>query len=313
MFLQICTIPKRLVFILFNVFFTNIFCQTVTVPSGSVKRFNDFKSKYIAPRHVDVWLPKGYNSTLKYAVLYMHDGQMLFDSTQNLNHKEWCVDETMSHLIAEKKVKNCIIVAIHNTRARHADYYPQKPFENLPRSYRDSLLNYARQNPKTGLFPDKVQSDNYLKFIVLELKPFIDKQFSTLSNRKNTFIAGSSMGALISMYALCEYPSVFGGAACLSTHWIGTLEVTQRIPDTFMAYLKDCLPSPKTHKVYFDHGTTTLDAFYPSFQKQADAIMLSKGFNSKNWITRVFQCDDHSEKSWAKRLNIALVFLLGKK
>ena len=86
----------------------------------------------------------------------------------------------------------------------------------------------------------------------------------------------------------------------------------KRIPDTFLAYLKECLPSPKTHKVYFDHGTVTLDAFYPSFQKQADAIMSSKGFTSKNWITKVFQGDDHSEKSWAKRLNIPLEFLLGK-
>ena len=303
---------KLFVFLIFIGLSANSFCQTVTVSSGSVKRFNNFKSKYIAPRHVDIWLPKGYNAKLKYTVLYMHDGQMLFDSTQNLNHKEWRVDETMSHLIAEKKVRNCIVVAIHNTKARHAEYFPQKPFETLPLSYRDSLLNYARLNPKTGLFPDKVQSDNYLKFMVLELKPFIDKHFSTLSNRENTFIAGSSMGGLISMYALCEYPSVFGGAACLSTHWIGTLEVTQRIPATFMAYLKECLPSPKTHKIYFDHGTVTLDAFYPSFQKQADAIMSSKGFTSKNWITKVFQGDDHSEKSWAKRLNIPLEFLLGK-
>ncbi len=303
---------KRFIFFFFIGLVINASSQSVTISSGSVKRFNNFNSKYITSRTVDVWLPNGYNTKLKYAVLYMHDGQMLFDSTQNLNHKEWRVDETMSHLIAEKRVRNCIVVAIHNTKARHAEYFPQKPFESLPLSYRDSLLNYARQNSKTGLFPDKVQSDNYLKCIVFELKPFIDKQFSTLSNRENTFIAGSSMGGLVSMYAICEYPSVFGGAACLSTHWIGTLEVTQRIPDTFMAYLKDCLPSPKTHKIYFDHGTTTLDSFYPPFQKQADAIMLSKGFTPKNWITKVFKGDNHSEKSWAKRLDIPLVFLLGK-
>jgi enterochelin esterase-like enzyme len=303
---------KRFIFFFFIGLVINASSQSVTISSGSVKRFNNFNSKYITSRTVDVWLPNGYNTKLKYAVLYMHDGQMLFDSTQNLNHKEWRVDETMSHLIAEKRVRNCIVVAIHNTKARHAEYFPQKPFESLPLSYRDSLLNYARQNPKTGLFPDKVQSDNYLKCIVFELKPFIDKQFSTLSNRENTFIAGSSMGGLVSMYAICEYPSVFGGAACLSTHWIGTLEVTQRIPDTFLAYLKDCLPSPKTHKIYFDHGTATLDSFYPSFQKQVDAIMLSKSFTPKNWITKVFKGDDHSEKSWAKRLDIPLVFLLGK-
>ena len=78
-----------------------------------------------------------------------------------------------------------------------------------------------QRQPGAPVFSGKIQSDNYLKFLVKELKPFIDSSFSTLKDQQNTFIAGSSMGGLISMYAICEYPLVFGGAACLSTHWPG--------------------------------------------------------------------------------------------
>jgi hypothetical protein len=79
-----------------------------------------------------------------------------------------------------------------------------------------------------------------------------------------------------------------------------------------MAYLKANLPSPKKHKIYFDHGTATLDAFYKPFQQQVDVMMKTKGFSNKNWLTKEFIGDDHSEKSWKKRLNIPLAFLLGK-
>jgi enterochelin esterase-like enzyme len=270
----------------------------------------NFTSKHIVSRNVDIWLPQGYSKKKKYAVLYMHDGQMLFDSTKNWNKQEWQVDETISRLMASSKIRDCIVVGIHNTKARHAEYFPQKPFESLPLSYQDSLLNYAKRNAQTGLFPDKVQSDNYLKFIVSELKPYIDKRFSTKKDRDNTFIAGSSMGGLVSIYALCEYPSVFGGAACLSTHWIGTLEVTQRIPDAFMDYLKACLPTPEHHKIYFDHGTVGLDALYAPFQKRVDSILLEKGYTAKNTLTRVYEGAEHNEKAWAKRLDIPIIFLL---
>jgi enterochelin esterase-like enzyme len=145
---------------------------------------------------------------------------------------------------------------------------------------------------------------------VQELKPYIDQKYSVYTNRKNTFIAGSSLGALISMYAICEYPKIFGGAACLSTHWVGTLSVNENpIPNAFIAYLDKNLPSPKNHEIYFDCGDKTLDAMYPPIQKRVDSLMLAKGYDGTNWLTRYFPGDDHSEKSWSKRLNIPLEFL----
>jgi len=286
------------------------FPQQVKVASGKVQRFENFKSRYVAARNVDVWLPDGYSTGKKYAVLYMHDGQMLFDSTSNWNHQEWCVDETAGKLIKEKKIRACIVVGIWNgNEMRHCEYLPQKAFETLPETGQDFILTWKR-NGKT-LFPEKVISDSYLDFIVKELKPFIDSAFSTLADRSNTFIAGSSMGGLISLYAICEYPGVFGGAACLSTHWTGIFTAENNpFPKAMMNYIGVHLPDPSTHKIYFDHGDQTLDTLYQPFQQQADAIMRERGYTSKNWMSREFPGENHSEKAWAKRLSIPLEFLL---
>ncbi|MEM9528608.1 MAG: alpha/beta hydrolase-fold protein, partial [Bacteroidota bacterium] len=189
--------------------------EILSLSSGEVERINDFESEYVVPRNVDVWLPNNYSADEAYAVLYMHDGQMLYDSTRSWNGQEWGVDETMGKLLKEGAIRNTIVVGIWNTEFRHSEYFPQKPFESLPKSFQDSLLNDVKRGQEHALFKTEVCSDNYLKFIVEELKPFIDKKYATLPDVQNTFIAGSSMGGLISMYALCEYPEVFFGAGCL--------------------------------------------------------------------------------------------------
>ncbi len=281
------------------------------VSSGSVRHFEDFPSHYVAHRNVDVWLPDGYSPAKKYAVLYMHDGQMLFDSSSTWNHQEWCVDETAGTLMKQKKIRECIVVGIWNGgKLRHSEYFPQKPFESLTKEQQQAIYNSTR-NKDQVLFASEIQSDRYLKFLVSELKPFIDSTFSTLKDRSNTIIAGSSMGGLISLYAICEYPEVFGGAACLSTHWPGILATENNpIPDAFLQYLKTHLPSPSAHKIYFDYGDQTLDSMYKPFQLKADAIMKSGGYTEKNRITRYFPGENHSEKAWAKRLDVPLEFLL---
>ena len=289
------------------------FQDEVNPSSGSIRRYNDFTSKYVNPRRVDVWLPDGYDAKKKYIVLYMHDGQNLFDTTVNtFNHQEWGVDETLGRLIREKKVKDCIVVGIWNTALRHQEYFPQKPFESLNPEEKAIVTKQLQSAGRTTELFNPV-SDKYLKFIVEELKPFIDKTFSTFTDRDNTFITGSSMGGLISMYALCEYPEVFGGAACLSTHWPGTFSMENNpVPDAFVSYLKNNLPNPQTHKIYFDYGDQTLDAMYPPLQKKVDEVMKVKGFTDKNWETKFFPGKDHSEKAWNERFDIPLLFLLTK-
>jgi enterochelin esterase-like enzyme len=289
----------------------NPYAPIPKVLQGRIERLENFKSAYVPPRHIDVWLPEGYPFNGKYAVLYMNDGQMLFDGAITWNKQSWGVAEIMGELSSTGKIPHCIVVGIWNSSgSRHSEYFPQKPFDNLPVAYRE-FLKQAKLKDGTPLFAIDIRSDNYLKFITKELKPFIDLRYATLPNVQSTFIAGSSMGGLISIYAVCEYPEVFGGAACLSTHWIGALpDEKNPIPDVLIEYLRQKLPNPTDHRIYFDHGTETLDALYEPYQLRVDQIMIDKGYSSANWQTRKFVGEEHSEKAWRKRLHIPVKFLL---
>ena len=284
------------------------------VVAGKICRHEKFSSNYVTARNVDVWLPESYSPDKKYPVLYMHDGQMLFDSARTWNHLAWNVDAVLSELMKEHKIRDVIVVAIWNgDKTRHSDYFPQKPFESMSKEQKEAVYAAARTNGVSVFNDYQINSDSYLKFIVSELKPFIDRTYSSLKDRENTFIAGSSMGGLISLYAICEFPEVFGGAACMSTHWPGIFAMENNpIPDAFINYLRKKLPDPKTHKIYFDYGDQTLDAMYPSLQKKVDQLMKKKGYSGKNWETLFFPGKDHSEISWSQRFHIPMEFLLGK-
>lgn len=283
------------------------------VVSGTIHHIENYQSKYVTQRNVEVWLPEGYSPKKKYAVLYMHDGQTLFDSTTTWNKQSWDVDDVITQLLNDNKINDVIIIGIWNGgKTRHADYFPQKPYESLSSEEKNFVVEQLQTAGRTSETFQPV-SDNYLRFLVYELKPFIEHTYSVYTDRKHTFIAGSSMGGLISMYAICEYPKVFGGAACLSTHWPGIFSIGNNpVPDAFICYLKTNLPDPKTHKIYFDYGDQTLDAMYPPLQLKVDEVMKSKGFTEKNWITKFYPGDDHSEKSWNRRLNVPMEFLLKK-
>jgi len=262
--------------------------------TGEIYRYADFPSKITDARNIDVWLPPNYDGDKgeKYPVIYMHDGQNLFDPKQSFSKVDWGIDETMTRLIKENKINAAIIVGIWNTPRRTIEFMPQRAFD-----VRDKT---KRKDKNTA------ESDKYLQFLVAELKPFIDKTYRTKTDRKNTFIMGSSMGALMSLYAVGEYPDIFGGAGCLSTHFtLGN--------GVMLYYMEKYLPSPKKHKIYFDYGTKGLDANYEPYQLKADELMRKKRYRQgKNWITRKFVGDDHSEKSWRKRVDIPLTFFLGR-
>lgn len=287
----------------------------VPVPStGTIRHFDAFPSRFVDARNIDVWLPDGYAPTKSYAVLYMQDGQMLFDSSITWNKQEWGVDETLGRLLAEGKIRDCIVVGIwNNGPKRRQEYMPQKALDYMKPAVREAVLKVNAPNSTVPIWGEGPISDRYLRFLVEELKPFVDSAFSTLKTPENTFVAGSSMGGLISLYALCEYPDVFGGAACLSTHWVGIFqEKNNPVPKALQDYLKARLPRPQGHRLYFDHGTATLDALYGPHQKKVDRIVKRKGYRAEHWETRVFEGDDHSERAWRGRFSGPVLFLLGK-
>ena len=275
--------------------------------NGRIIHLDSFPSEVVAARDIDVWLPANYDSTKRYAVIYAHNGQMLFDTTHTLNHQEWGMDETMTRLMNEGKIRDAIVVGISNVMEKgESDYFPEAILTDL---------NPGRNSVKpVDSLQQGITGDEYLMFVVLELKPYIDSAFLTLPDQANTFIMGSSRGALISLYALCEYPRIFGGAACISTHWPVTIPVdtTNGYAEKFIAYLDQYLPAPEDHKVYFDHGTATLDSLYKPYQTLVDSIMVKHGYTSQNWMTKEFARDEHTEAAWSKRLHIPLEFLLRK-
>ncbi len=285
----------------------NVICSGQNLPkvsSGSINHIENFKSQYIAARNVDLWLPDGYNSTRKYSVVYMHDGQMLFDSTQTWNKKEWKADEIFSKLIEDKKIEECIVVAIWNNGSeRISEYFPNKIFDQLEDKTRAKISEkYCNGHSANG--------DNYLKFLVTELKPFIDTNFSTYTDKDHTFMIGSSMGSLISIYAICEYPGVFGGVACISTAWLSQIEPNYEIPTATFEYLKHNLPSPLSHKIYMDYGTGESDKPYEATQLFVDLIARGKGFDESNYKSKTYEKAEHNEVAWSKRLNVPIEFLM---
>lgn len=276
---------------------------------GKIQRLNKFPSKYVTPRHIDVWLPQNFDPSKRYSVLYMHDGQMLFDRSSTWNKQEWGVDEHMTELLSKGEIQETIVVGIWNVYSeRNANYFPEWVFNNMEQEDKIALQRMAAKKNQDTV----VNSDNYLRFIVQELKPYIDQHYPTKTAKEDTSIMGSSRGGLISMYALCEYPEVFGSAACLSTHWIGTYSnmESNQIPYALFNYMMEHLPSPKTHKIYFDYGTKTLDALYLPYQDLVNTTLDYKMYDEESMRNIKFEGHDHSENSWQKRLKTPLKFIL---
>ncbi|MBO6537250.1 MAG: alpha/beta hydrolase [Balneolaceae bacterium] len=272
----------------------------VLAVTGTVIEHNDFSSGFVDSRNVEVWLPEGYDAEDNhYQVLYMHDGQNVFDPSTSYNGNDWMVDEVLNNLIEEGIVEKTIVVAIWNSGiTRFPEYMPQKPADIMNS---EEVQKAVVRNSGVPIF-----SDQYLRFIVEELKPFIDSTYRTKPEPEFTSIMGSSMGGLISLYAIMEYPDVFGAAACLSTHW-----TVPEIGEVFVDYLEGNLPDPVTHTIYFDYGTKGLDADYEPHQQKVDKIMAAAGFEQgTNWITKKFDGHDHNEQHWALRVHEPLTFLL---
>lgn len=282
------------------------------VSAGTIVDLGIVQSKYADPRRVVVWLPSGYEPHgPKYAVLYMHDGQNLFDVKTAGYGMEWQIDETLDRLIRERKVRPTIVVGIWSTPKRLQEYVPSKAFNGLPPEYRQKVR---------ALYGGDPLSDGYLKFLVLELRPMIDRRFNVKTDAADTAIMGSSMGSLISLYAIDEYPKVFGAAGMMSTHWplfmtpdgksVGDEEYGV-VSSAFERYLAPSLPDPRTHKLYFDHGSETLDAVYARYQDRVDAVVARRGYRKwVDWMSLSFPGEKHNEISWASRVAVPLQFLL---
>lgn len=262
--------------------------------TGTVERFT-VTSDRVTTRDVEVWLPPSYgdNPDKRYPVLYMHDGQNLFDPEQSKYAGwDWGIDETLTAMEMD-----VIVVGVHSDEAtRNQDYFPQKAGLEHGQEFRSAF----------GVSDEELNADNYLAFLVEEIKPRIDRDYRTKPDCADTSIMGSSMGGLISLYAVSEYPDVYCQAGMVSTHFPAG--------DGILAdWFADRLPDSETHRLYFDYGTETLDYNYEGYQDRMDAGVIAAGYErGVNWTTRKFEGDDHSERSWRNRVHIPLSFLIAR-
>ena len=264
--------------------------------TGTVVGWQAVPSAHVPARDVDIWLPPSYGTDpdRRYPVVYMHDGQNLFDPTLSYTGVDWGVDEAMTALAEAGTIREAIVVGIWNTPRRFQEYMPQAPVAA------HAAIGAAMMFPA-----DQLASDAYLRFLVEELKPAIDARFRTLPGRDDTFAIGSSMGGLVSLYAAAQYPDVFGGVGAVSTHWPAGDGVV-------IGWLADHLPDPATHRLWFDHGTATLDAEYAPYQRRMDAMVREAGYvEGDDWTTRVYEGAEHNEAAWRARIGDILSFLLG--
>lgn len=266
-------------------------------------------------RHVEIYLPPQYaaNPNARFPVIYAHDGQNLFDPRIANTGVDWGIDEAMQALVEDGVIEPAIVVGIWSTPARRFEYAPAGVL---------ALVADGARSTATEEFPDGLRAgDAYLRFIVEELKPRIDAEFRTRPGRENTFMMGSSMGALISVYGMVEYPEVFGGAAGLSMHWpIGVSDhnIVERqemwrpaIIAAFANYFTTSRLTPAHHRLWVDHGTGFLDHLYVPYQEAITPVLSDLGYvQGETMEVRVYAGANHNETAWRARLQDPLTFLL---
>lgn len=225
-------------------------------------------------RRIWIYLPKGYATSGKiYPVLYMHDGQNLFNE-QTAPYGEWGVDECLDTL-QQKTGKECIVVGIDNSKQRMTEYNPY-------------------DNPREG----KGEGKEYLDFIVKTLKPAIDAKYRTKKGVENTFVAGSSMGGLISFYAMLAYPNVFGAAGVFSpSFWIDPQIFTEA----------ENFTTTQMPRFYMYAGKMESANMVPNNEKMA-ALLEKKQRYSIRKITDPL--GKHNEKTWRQEFASFYVWLM---
>lgn len=284
---------------------------------GRLLYWENVRSPFLEhPRHVSIYLPPQYDAdpTARFPVIYAHDGQNLFDPRIANTGIDWGVDEVMQALVAEGVVEPAIVVGIWSTPARRFEYAPAGVL---------ALVSGAMRHEAAHDFPEDLRvGDAYLRFIVEELKPRVDATYRTRAGRESTFLMGSSMGALISVYGMAEHPEAFGAAAGLSMHWpVGVSErtLTQQeawtpaIVAAFSEYFRSRNLDPKTHRIWVDHGTGFLDEIYPPYQTAIVPVLHELGFvDGVSLEARVYPGANHNEAAWRARLRDPITFLLGR-
>jgi len=246
-------------------------------------------------RMLRVWVPGNYlsphNAHRRYPVLYMQDGQNLFDKT-TASAGEWQMDETADHLIGSFKIGQMFIVGIDNAGEKRSTEYLPYP------------------DPRNPQFPsaNDVRGKDYGKFLLTEVMPFLVKKYRIATGAPNTGIGGSSYGAVVSLYTALDHPTVFGHVLIESPPlWVGDGEL---LKDAQKAKL---LPQ----KIYIGVGSAESEDIKHAEEevqdvKDLEKVLRAKGMGSTRLKVVVQEGARHNEAAWSSRLPEAMLFLYGK-
>jgi predicted alpha/beta superfamily hydrolase len=240
-------------------------------------------------RLLRVWLPPDYDGwgDTRYPVLYLNDGQNLFEPATAFAGVDWQVGETATRLIAEEKIRPLIIVGIDNTRNRASEYIP-----------------YKSRDPKVL----NAKGDCYPDFLQREVMPLIEERYAVLRGSANTGLGGSSLGGLITLYTQLAAPGVFGRLLIES-------------PSLFVANGKILKQSAQLRnwpqRIYLGVGThevgnTDKDAETVDDVRELESILRLAGLDDQRLKVLVEECAAHNEAAWAARLPGALEFLFSR-
>ena len=254
-------------------------------------RIHEFSSHIFRNRrNVRVWLPPGYdlpeNSARRYPVFYLNDGQNLFDPATSFTGVTWQVDETADRLIRDGEIPPVIFVGIDNAGVERLKEY----------------LPYRSLSPVV-LRP---QGSRYSAFLTKEIMPFVGQNYRTAKGAENTYLGGSSLGGLITLYVAMTTPGVFGGVLMESPSlWVSNRQVLREARQ----------PRVWPHKVFLGIGTREVGRDDKDRQtvenvREFERILRRGGLDDHRLRVEVAEGGTHSESAWAARFPGALQFLL---
>ncbi len=262
---------------------------------GTLVYWTDVKSAFLGPtRNVEIWLPPGYDSskTVGYPVLYMSDGQNLFDPRIANTGVDWGVDEAVVRLVTHGVIPPIIVVGVWNSNLRGREY---SPWHDAP---------------------------NYARFLIEELLPKVNASFRTLTGPANTAVMGSSMGGLLGFYLVAHHPETFGACGCLSTGFPLSEAIADRYftgvtavatADTTPYIVRDIAAGftvPRGTRYWFDYGTLGIDStFGPSHEAVRHWLLRQGLVEGRDFVVRRYDGVAHNEAAWRARLEDPLTFL----
>lgn len=255
----------------------------------------------VATRPISVWVPPGYDTTRAdgYPVLYMLDGERLFQTGET--EGRWAVDETLSRLIGQEGLPPLIVVGVHSSERRLREYLPTVPFYLQP----DSLRHPVQRRIGRPL------ADEYLQYLYEDVQAFVNRRYHTDRAASRTFIGGTGVGGLFSLYATAKLPFAFGGAAVFSPDWTpGRTATDTAFVTAFRDYLSGQWDALRSARLYVDHVAVPGERPFGPHRALFGTFLRARGFPPEQWTLRRIDGTGEQDATWAGRVEAAVRFLL---